>query len=143
MTNPDSEEIIRRFLDLWGDGEIEIPDFAPLEAMIAEDIVWHLWMPDGPIVRGREAAMKDAERQFGFATYLKCGIRAISSSGNTVITERLDTFRSYGATISVSLCAVFEVDADGRISGWREYYDLEGINRQIRAARAKFDSATA
>jgi limonene-1,2-epoxide hydrolase len=33
------------------------------------------------------------------------------------------------------LVAVFEVDGNGKIAAWREYFDPDDVNRQMRAAK--------
>jgi limonene-1,2-epoxide hydrolase len=60
----------------------------------------------------------------------------MTSDDTTVITERLDTFRSGDRVIEHSLCAVFELDDTGKITAWREYFDVADLNRQLREAKA-------
>jgi limonene-1,2-epoxide hydrolase len=52
-----------------------------------------------------------------------------------VFTERTDEFRSRELVVHHHLVAVFEVDGDGKIAAWREYFDPEDVNRQLREAR--------
>jgi hypothetical protein len=35
-----------------------------------------------------------------------------------------------------ALVAVFEIEPDGLISAWREYFDPGDVNRQLRSAEA-------
>jgi limonene-1,2-epoxide hydrolase len=126
------EKFISAFLDAWGDGETESPDVNAIADGLAEDVVWHLWMPGGPVLRGRDAVVRDIDRQLKFATHMKCGVLNMSSTDRTVITERLDSFRSGDVTVKHSLCAVFDLDESGKISAWREYFDVADVDRQIR-----------
>ena len=51
------------------------------------------------------------------------------SSGTTVMNERTDRFLVAGRWIEIPIAAVFEV-RDGRVSLWRDYFDLETYRRQ-------------
>ena len=51
------------------------------------------------------------------------------ASGDTVMNERTDRFLVDGRWIEIPIAAVFEV-TDGRISLWRDYFDLESYRRQ-------------
>jgi limonene-1,2-epoxide hydrolase len=92
---------------------------------VTDDFVW---VNSGfPTCNGREAA-----QQFllGFAqaiplTGLKIETLAIAAAGNKVITERIDHFIDASGTIlaSLPLAGILEVAEDGRISGWRDYFD--------------------
>ena len=42
---------------------------------------------------------------------------------------------SRGKMIEHHLVAVFEVDGNGKIAAWREYFDPDDVNRQMRAAK--------
>ena len=132
----EQEKLIVEFLAAWGDGETLRPDVETIAAALAEDAVWHLWMPDGPVVRGRQAIVNDIERQLKFATHMKCGLLKISSTDTVVMTERLDTFRSGDIVVKHSLCAVYELDAQGKIAAWREFFDVRDVERQLQEARA-------
>ena len=132
----EQERIVQRFLDAWGDGQAGRPDVEAISAALSEDVAWHLWMPAGPVLRGRAAVIKDIERQLRFATHMHCRVVAMTSNDTTVITERHDTFRSGATVVDHRLCAVFELDAGGRIVAWREYFDVADVNEQLRAANA-------
>ena len=129
------EAIVREFMDAWGDGSQRDPDVEKILSMFSDDIVWQLWVPGGPTLRGREAIRADIDRQLGFATFMRCGPAHIASSDGVVFTERTDQFRSRGRTVTHHLVAVFEVDDHGKIAAWREYFDPEDVNRQLRKPR--------
>lgn len=137
----EQEAVVARFMDLWGDGTVEHPDVDAVIEMLAEDAVWQLWVPGGPALRGREAIRKDIARQVTFATHMRCGPIHVSSTERVVFTERLDTFRSGDVTVQHALVAVFEVEPDGQISAWREYFDPGDVDRQLKAARASVPRA--
>jgi limonene-1,2-epoxide hydrolase len=55
------------------------------------------------------------------------------SSGSTVMNERTDRFLVAGRWIEIPIAAVFEV-RDGRVSLWRDYFDLETYRLQRQAS---------
>jgi limonene-1,2-epoxide hydrolase len=129
------EAVVTEFMDAWGDGTRRDPDVEKILSMLSDGIVWQLWVPGGPTLRGREAIRADIERQLGFATFMRCGPIHVASNGPIVFTERTDEFRSRDLVVEHHLVAVFEVDDDGKIAAWREYFDPEDVNRQLREAR--------
>jgi limonene-1,2-epoxide hydrolase len=46
------------------------------------------------------------------------------ANGNLVMNERVDTLIIEGRTIELPVCGVFELTPDGKISGWRDYFDM-------------------
>jgi limonene-1,2-epoxide hydrolase len=129
------EAVVAGFMDAWGDGSRRDPDVEKILSMLSDDIVWQLWVPGGPTLHGREAIRADIERQLGFATFMRCGPVRVASNGGVVFTERTDQFRSRDRVVNHHLVAVFEVDDEGKIAAWREYFDPEDVNRQLRDAR--------
>jgi limonene-1,2-epoxide hydrolase len=49
--------------------------------------------------------------------------------GNIVMNERIDRFLVDGRWIEIPIAAIFTV-RDGRVSLWRDYFDLESYRRQ-------------
>jgi limonene-1,2-epoxide hydrolase len=68
---------------------------------------------------------------------MRCGPISVVSNDRQVFTERLDRFVSRGVEIDHYLVAVFDISVDGRIAAWREYFDPEDVNRQLRAVGRK------
>jgi limonene-1,2-epoxide hydrolase len=48
--------------------------------------------------------------------------------------ERVDRFNLSGKPFSMEMMAAFEIDQDGRITRYRECFDLKSITDQIEAA---------
>jgi limonene-1,2-epoxide hydrolase len=130
------EAVVTAFMAAWGDGTQREPDVGTILPMFTDDAVWQLWVPGGPTLHGRDAIEADIGRQLGFATHMRCGSISMASNDRQVFTERLDRFISKDVQIDHHLVAVFDISADGRIAAWREYFDPEDVNRQIRTARA-------
>lgn len=130
------EDIVREFLAAWGDGERE-PDVEKIVSLFAEDGHWVLYVPGGPVIKGRDALRSEIRRQLGYTQRPHCGLLNIVSSDRLVMTERLDHFRRNGKTMDHALMAVFELDDHGLITAWREYFDTYDLSRQTGANPAR------
>jgi|TARA_R110002110_G_scaffold58663_2_gene166713 limonene-1,2-epoxide hydrolase len=53
--------------------------------------------------------------------------------GSLVINERLDRFEMPFGWIEMPVAGVFELDDDGKISLWRDYFDLATYRNQLPA----------
>ncbi|MEO6124950.1 MAG: limonene-1,2-epoxide hydrolase family protein [Ilumatobacteraceae bacterium] len=53
------------------------------------------------------------------------------SNATTVINERSDRFRIGDQWLELPVAGVFEVTADGRISLWRDYFDMSTFQREL------------
>jgi limonene-1,2-epoxide hydrolase len=58
--------------------------------------------------------------------------------GNTVFVERLDWFTMSDKHVSIHVVGVFEFDASGKITSWRDYWD----SAEIRAKVGRFTPTT-
>ena len=54
-----------------------------------------------------------------------------AAEGNTVFNERLDRFHMPFGWIEVPVTGVFEIDDSGKISLWRDYFDLATYTNQL------------
>ena len=51
-------------------------------------------------------------------------IKNIAASGNVVFTERSDSWTMNGVKVVEPFVGVFEVNSEGKISRWCDYFDL-------------------
>jgi limonene-1,2-epoxide hydrolase len=130
MSNKE-EQIVLEFCAAWGDGVAAPPDIDKIISMFAEDGEWQLWVPGGPTIKGRAALRSEITRQCGFSSLMHCGITKMISSGSTVVTERVDHFNMHGVRVEHALMAIYELDAGGKITSWREYFDTADIGKQL------------
>ena len=98
--------------------------------MFAPDGQWTLYVPNGPVIRGRGALRAEIERQLGYVAWMQCSLLHIVSDERRVDTERADRFCKNGRVVAHQLMAIFELDEDGLITDWREYFDLFDLARQ-------------
>jgi limonene-1,2-epoxide hydrolase len=126
------EKFIKEFCDAWGDGSLEKkPDVEKILSMMSEDAEWQLWVPGGPIVRGRTALREEIQRQIRIATNNKCNIVNVLSSDTMVMQERSDTAVILGKPCPHQMVAIYELDGAGLIKRWREYLDMADLTRKM------------
>lgn len=63
---------------------------------------------------------------------------AIAANGGTVFTERVDGFRFAGQDWTyVRAAGVCEIDGEGKIAAWRDYFDLEELRRAMPPSKSR------
>jgi limonene-1,2-epoxide hydrolase len=117
-------EIVTAFIEA-----IERKDVAAAAAMASPSISYEN-MPMQPIV-GREAMAATLEMFLGNADEVDWVIARQHEVGNVVFNERIDRFRIGNGWLELPLAGVFEVDDDGLITLWRDYFDLASYQRQL------------
>ena len=110
-----NDVMVRDFLAAW-----ERRDTQYIVDHFTDDAVYHS-IPLTPIV-GKEAI---AAFVAGFAGVPpgRLEIRHQVASGSVVMNERIDHITLNGKPVVLAICGVFEIE-DGRISAWREYFDM-------------------
>jgi limonene-1,2-epoxide hydrolase len=58
-------------------------------------------------------------------------VNHIAANGNVVLTERVDAFVTPAKTIELPVMGAFEVTDNGKISAWRDYFDLNQFMSQM------------
>jgi len=124
-----AEARIREFLAVFQTGELDIDK---LSSYFAEDATYLHRARHAEPLRGRTAIIEELQQQFTRYSDCTCNIHAIASKDSQVFTERTDevVMRRNGKRVSVLLCGVFDLDADHRISSWREYWDMADVLEQ-------------
>lgn len=116
---------VEAFIGQWNSGNMEA-----MLGMCAEDVVWHN-IPMEPIPN--KAVMRGVVEDF-MANIASCDwqIHAIAANGNTVLTERTDgfTFKD-GRKAAIRVMGTFDIGADGRITAWRDYFDMAEFQREF------------
>ena len=107
---------------------IERKDVPAAADLVTDDIVYHN-MPMNPIV-GREMVASTLEMFLSPASEVEWRILNQMVEGNTVMNERLDRFRVGDGWAELPVAGVFEV-VDGRISSWRDYFDMNVYTTQM------------
>ncbi|MFO6431817.1 limonene-1,2-epoxide hydrolase family protein [Erythrobacter sp. W302b] len=121
------QQTVEAFIGHWNACDIDA-----MLALCAPEIVYHN-IPMEP-VHGT-AAMRDMVAGF-LADIASCDwqTHAIAANGNTVLTERTDAFNfKDGRRAAVRVMGTFEVDANGHITAWRDYFDMAEFVREFAA----------
>jgi limonene-1,2-epoxide hydrolase len=84
-------------------------------------------------LRGIEAIRSEFERQHSLWSNFRYELLAIATVNATVFVERIDTVHMAGTDITIHVVGVFEVNDEGMIEDWREYYDMKEIEAQLAA----------
>ncbi|MBB3409883.1 limonene-1,2-epoxide hydrolase [Rhizobium sp. BK316] len=103
-------------------------------AMLAEDVLYdNVPLPD---IVGRENVRKfHADFGIGSAFKVDWQVTEIAASGNVVLNERIDIFtHESGSQITLPVMGTLTVK-NGRITVWRDYFDLGSFERQLAAIK--------
>jgi uncharacterized protein (TIGR02246 family) len=124
------ESVVRKFLAAWTD-----PKADELANFFDDDAVW----VDGPqgVRRGANAIADELAKQLAISDHMTMEVITLVANGGTVMVECRSGWTMGGKPISTTVMAAFEIDANGRISQWRESYDLKSVTDQIEAAGYK------
>ena len=93
------------------------------------DAVYHN-IPVEP-VQGREMIQATLAQFIDISTAVEFEILALAVSGNKVLTERVDRFAINGKPIAIAVMGTFEISPDGKISAWRDYFDMQQFMSQM------------
>jgi len=120
----DAETVVRNFCAAF-----ENQSIPELLAYFAEDAVYHN-IPLEPAV-GLEAIETTLKMFISDGTSGKFEIVHLAVAGGAVLTERVDHLTVQGKAVSLPVMGTFEVDAEGRITAWRDYFDMAQLMKQI------------
>ena len=107
---------------------IECRDVEAAIALVPADVSYEN-MPMQPIV-GPEAMAATLEMFLSPASEVEWPVLRQVEVGNVVMNERLDRFRIGDGWLELPIAGVFEV-TDGKISLWRDYFDMATYTGQM------------
>jgi limonene-1,2-epoxide hydrolase len=109
------------------------PDFSALAHYFSEGGYYQPLVPATERIVGRAAIAAALEKQFQTYYECQCEIHASAAMGHFVFTERTDhvTLHAGDRKVGSRVCAVFELNGAGDITGWREYWDSGDVMRQM------------
>jgi limonene-1,2-epoxide hydrolase len=119
----ENDALVREFLSAWErrDSEFIIEHFT-------DDATYHA-MPLRPITGKSE--LTAWVKSFEDNPPGKLDIKQQVANENLVMNERVDSIQIEGKDVKLAICAVFLIDG-ARIRAWREYFDLAGLQTQLR-----------
>lgn len=118
------EAVVQDLLKVYSAGDLDAT-----VAFFSEDAVY----TDGS--RGRHEGVGEIRAalapMMSVAPRVVRNVRTMASRDGTVILERVDTFEYEGRTIRYEIAVAFDVNSDGLITRWRDYYDMAEIRGQM------------
>ncbi len=121
-----AEQVVRGLCDAFAKHDAEA-----LRPFFTDDVVYHN-IPMDPAV-GIDAAIAFVEGFFGMCDGMVIDTLHLAVNGNVVLTERIDTFTVGSVVAALPVMGTFEL-RDGKISAWRDYFDLGQITAMLSGA---------
>ncbi|HTL87016.1 MAG TPA: SgcJ/EcaC family oxidoreductase [Acidimicrobiia bacterium] len=121
-----SIDLIQDFCAAWEKGDIDA-----IVDSFTDDAVYHN-IPVDPVT-GKDAIRNMIAMFTTGVERIEFRVRNITTDGNVVLTERLDVFVLADKTIELPVMGAFEL-RDGKISAWRDYFDLNQYMSQLGAS---------
>ncbi len=113
-----NESVVRNFISAW-----ENKDANAIMAAFSSDIVWHN-MPMAPI-EGLDSIRALVEPFLAASDVVEWRVLRLQGAGGRVYTERVDCFEIGGNRLEVPVAGVFEINAEGKVTAWRDYFDMQ------------------
>ncbi|HEY4331955.1 MAG TPA: limonene-1,2-epoxide hydrolase family protein [Ilumatobacteraceae bacterium] len=119
------DEFIRRVVGADLDGAAEL---------VSDDLEYDN-VPFGKNI-GPEAFKTFLQAMVGGFASVEFVIHRQVASGNLVMNERTDRFHHANGSIDLPVAGLFEINADGKIALWRDYFDMATFTNQMAAMAA-------
>jgi len=121
MSTP--EEVVQEFCAAFATKDVDT-----IASLLADDVVYHN-VGMAPAV-GKEASVAMIQGFLDMAEKMTFEIHRIAANGDSVLTERTDTFTINGADSPVAVMGSFDL-RDGKIVAWRDYFDMGLITKMM------------
>lgn len=109
-------------------------DHAAVLELVHDEVVYQN-MPFAEVLRGKEAIANFMTRFGRGMQDIHVELRHIVQSGDVVFHEGTENYTRKGRAVSLPYVGVFEF-MDGKIIGWRDYFDYATLEKQLAAAPA-------
>ena len=120
--NMNNTEIVLAFIDAWNN-----MDWDGAAGLLTDDIIWH----NIPMAKVEGKAAVDQAIRGMSPESVDWQVISIAENRNQVLTERIDRFDMSGKKkIDLPVMGTFEI-TDGKISAWRDYFDLRTLTSQM------------
>lgn len=117
----DTDTIVRDFCAAWGRADLEA-----IMSAFSEEAVYHNIPMDA--CEGKEAIRAFIEGFFAMSPGgIDFAIHHQVAAGNVVMNERTDTLVMDGNQIVIKVCGIFELNDDGLLTAWRDYFDMKAF----------------
>lgn len=119
----ENEKLVTDFCRAWSRLKTD-----EILSYLTDDCFYHN-IPMEPCV-GKAAIRNFVEPFLKDAQEAHFEIKHTTSAGNVVMNERVDRFIMGPKKIELPVAGVFEI-TNGKISAWRDYFDLGGFTKQM------------
>jgi limonene-1,2-epoxide hydrolase len=136
------EDSVRAFIAGWECSKWDADLIDRMLDRMTSDIQYHVYAWERPVV-GRAAVRDELLRQAPMFTDVRSEIVSIASANHTVLVERRDSMMIGRKPLMQHVVGVFEVDNEGKISRWRDYYDSVECAVKLGADVSKVSTAGA
>jgi limonene-1,2-epoxide hydrolase len=120
-------EVVQEFCAAWA-----AKDLDTIGRLLADDVVYHNVGMEPAV--GKEASLASMQGFVAMAESISFEIHRLAADGNTVLTERTDTFVVNGVKAPIPVMGTFEL-RDGLIVAWRDYFDM-GLTTRMMGGEA-------
>lgn len=110
---------------------IEVKDLDTAMALLADDVSYEN-VPMTPI-SGKPTVRAVLDSFLASATQVEWVVSRQMESGNAVANERVDRFQIGSGWLELPVAGFFEVNPDGLITLWRDYFDMASYTSQVAA----------
>lgn len=113
-------ETVNEFIRL-----IDAKDIEGAVALCADDVEYDN-VPMGKNI-GRAAVLEFLMPMVAGVDEVQFIVHRQTATGNVVMNERTDRFSKGGVSADIPVAGIFEVDDDGKITLWRDYFDMGSV----------------
>lgn len=110
---------------------IERMDVDAAANLLAVDVLYEN-VPMQPVT-GRDVVRESLTRFLATMSKVEWPVSVQVTTGNHVANERVDRFKFENGWLEVRVAGFFEIDDDGLIAVWRDYFDLAEFSDQMAA----------
>ena len=114
---PTPTEVVQQFCAAFA-----VKDVDTIASLLADDVVYHNVGMEPAV--GKEASLAMIQGFLDMAEVMTFEIHRIAANGDSVLTERTDTFTINGAQAPIAVMGTFDL-RDGLIVAWRDYFDMQ------------------
>jgi len=122
----DDKAVVLELIDAFNNIDLD-----RVAACFTDDAVYHN-IPMQPVT-GAQAIRASLDGFMSSASEVQWDLLHIVAEAGVVLTERVDRFKINDKWIALPVMGTFEV-ADGRITAWRDYFDLGQFQTQMASA---------
>lgn len=120
-------DTVKAFFAAWAQ-----QDHAAVLELLHEEVVYQN-MPFDDVLKGKPAIANFMAKFGRGMENIRVDLRHLIASGNVVFHEGTENYTRKGRPVSLPYAGVFEFK-DGKIIGWRDYFDYASLERQLAAS---------